>query len=169
LPDPEANPPELFLALANENDFPHRGVLDFRELGVDPATGTVERRGQFPNPDLALVPGMFVRIRAAIGEPRPKLLVEERALAADQRGDFVLVVNEDNQVEHRPVELGIQTEGLRVIEDGLAANEWIVVNGLQRARPGAPVNPEREPPAAETASAPTPKRLQTAASAPTTD
>jgi RND family efflux transporter MFP subunit len=136
---------ELFLALANETEFTRRGVVDFRGLGVDSGTGTVLRRAAFANPNLELVPGMFVRLRQAVGAPEAKLLVEERALGADQRGDYVLVVNDKNVVEHRPVKLGIQSPGKRAIESGLKADEWIVVNGLQRARPGAQVTPERQP------------------------
>lgn len=142
LPNPELVPPKLYLALANEVDFPHEGKLDFRGFGVDPETGTAERRGTFENDDLTLVPGMFVRIRASLGKAR-RILVEERALGADQRGDFVLVVGKDNIVEYRPVKLGVQVEGLRVIEAGLAAGETIVVVGLQRARPDAPVSPQQ--------------------------
>lgn len=157
LPDPERNPPELFLALANENDFPHRGKLDFREYGVEPATGTAERRGEFPNPDLAILPGMFVRIRAAVGLPRAKLLIDERAIGADQRGDFVLVVGPNNVVEHRAVKLGVHQGPLRVVEQGLQPADSVVVNGVQRARPGAPVNPEtvtaERPPAPPAATA----------------
>ncbi len=142
LPDPETTPPVLYLSLADEPGFPHKGYLDYREMGVDPTTGTVTRRGIFPNPNHVLLPGMFVRIRAPIGEPAPRLLVEERALGSDQRGDFVLVVNEDDTIEYRPVELGIAVDGLRVIEKGIAADDRVVVNGLQRARPGAKVNPQ---------------------------
>ncbi len=143
LPDPEKTPIELELQLANETDFPHRGYVDYRQLGVDPSTGTVERRGVFPNPDNTLIPGLFVRVRAALGASQPKLLVDSRALGADQRGDFVLVVNEKNEVEYRPVKLGIDVGGLRVIEDGVSADDWIVINGLQRARPGSTVAPEQ--------------------------
>ena len=143
LPDPEKNPPELFLALGDEDDFPHRGVLDYRELGVDPGTGTTMRRGIFKNDRLQLLPGMFVRVRAALGKPQSRLMVEERALGADQRGDFVLVVDDKNKVEYRPVKLGISEDGKRVVLDGLQENEWIIVNGLQRARPGSTVTPEK--------------------------
>ncbi len=143
LPDPEKHPPQLELQLANETDFGYHGHLDFRQLSVDPETGTIMRRGAFPNPDNALVPGLFVRIRAGLGEPAPKLLVDSRALGADQRGDFVLVVNGKNEVEHRPVKLGIAVGNLQVVEEGLAAGEWIVVNGLQRARPGSTVDPQQ--------------------------
>jgi RND family efflux transporter MFP subunit len=146
LPDPEKTPPALHLGLNNETGFPHQGMLDYRELGVDPGTGTVARRGLFPNPDGVLIPGLFVRIRASIGEPVPKLTVEERAVSSDQRGDFVLVVGEDNTVEYRPVRLGVAMEGWRVVEDGLEPRDRVVVNGLQRARPGAKVNPQPQKP-----------------------
>jgi RND family efflux transporter MFP subunit len=144
IPDPSITPPALTLGLANEGGFPHQGHLDFRELGVDPGTGTVLRRAVFPNPDNTLIPGLFVRIRAEIGEAVPRLLVEDRAIGADQRGDYVLVVNKENIVEYRPVKLGIAVDGLRVIESGIDSGDRIVVNGLQRARPGAPVTPEEE-------------------------
>ncbi len=143
LPDPEKKPPELELQLPGDDSFTYHGHLDFRQLGVDPDTGTILRRGSFPNPDNSLVPGLFVRVRAGLGEPHPKLLVDARALAADQRGDYVLVVNEKNEVEHRPVKLGIAVGNLQVVEEGLSPGEWIVVNGLQRARPGSVVDPQR--------------------------
>ncbi|MGH7201800.1 MAG: efflux RND transporter periplasmic adaptor subunit [Planctomycetaceae bacterium] len=143
LPDPEKQPPVLNMGLANETGFPHQGHLDYRELGVDPGTGTVLRRGVFPNPDHVLIPGLFVRISAPVGRPEPRLLVEERAIGSDQRGDYLLVVNEKGVVEYRPVELGIAVGGLRVVRDGVSEDDWIVTNGLQRARPGTTVNPQR--------------------------
>jgi RND family efflux transporter MFP subunit len=142
LPDPSVTPPTLFLGLANEKGFPHEGRLDFRELGVDPSTGTTMRRGIFPNPDGALIPGLFARIHASIGAPVPKLLIEERAMGTDQRGDFVLVVNDKNVVEYRPVKLGIPDGTLRVIEEGIEPTDRVIVNGVQRARPGVVVNPQ---------------------------
>lgn len=143
LPDPETSPPELELKLANESEYSHRGRLDFRQLGVDSRTGTVMRRGSFPNPDQDLIPGLFVRVRAALGKPAPKLLVDSRALVADQRGDSLLVVGGENEVEQRPVKLGIRVGRLQVIEEGIAPEEWVVINGLQRARPGAKVDPQK--------------------------
>lgn len=153
LPDPELHPPVLYLGLTTERDFPHQGHLDYRQLGLDPDTGTVERSGVFQNPDGALVPGLFVRIRASIGEPAPRLLIDERAIGSDQRGDYVLVVNEDNTVEYRPVELGIAVGGMRVILSAVRPDERIVVNGLQRARPGEEVVPELAPSAPDRATA----------------
>lgn len=143
VPDPDKNPPELFLGLANQRDFPFTGRLDYRELGINESTGTSTRRAVFPNPNRALLPGMFVRIRAQVGKPVPKLLVEERAIAADQRGNFVLVVNDKNTVEYRPVRLGIESNGMRVVEEGVKDDDWVVINGIQRARPGTEVRPIR--------------------------
>lgn len=143
IPDPDRNPPVLFLGLDDSAGYPYQGTLDFRELGVDPNTGTALRRGLFANPNNDLIPGLFVRIRAPIGQPKERLLVEKRAIGTDQRGDYLLVVNDKNVVEYRLVKLGISTDGMRVIEKGVTPGEWIVVNGLQRARPGATVSPER--------------------------
>jgi RND family efflux transporter MFP subunit len=143
LPDPERTPPTLHLGLPNEQGFPHEGKLDYRDLKVDPSTGTARRRGIFPNPGWQLIPGMFVKVSASIGSPIPRLLVEERAIGTDQRGDYLLVVNEKNVVEYHTVKTGIHVGALRVIEEGVTKNDWVVINGLQRARPGATVNPER--------------------------
>ncbi len=136
-------PPTLYLGLANEPGYPHVGKLDFRELGVDPATGTILRRGVFENPDHALIPGLFVRIQATLGSAKPRVLVEERAIGTDQRGNFLLVVNSDNMVEYRSVQLGVSVDGMRVVQKGVGPEDWVVINGLQRARPGAVVNPVR--------------------------
>jgi hypothetical protein len=86
---------------------------------------------------------MHVRIRAQIGQPKPRLMVEERAIGTDQRGDFLLVVNDANRVEYRLVQLGISADGIRVVEQGAGPEDWVIVNGLQRARPGAEVKPIR--------------------------
>jgi RND family efflux transporter MFP subunit len=142
LPDPDKNPPALHLGLANEDDYPHEGRLDYRELNINPSTGTAKRRGIFANPKRDLIPGMYVRIQAAVGQPQPRLLVDERAIGTDQRGDYLLVVNDKDVVEYRTVRLGIHADTLRVIEDGIRATDRVVVNGLQRARPGAKVTPE---------------------------
>jgi RND family efflux transporter MFP subunit len=137
------NPPPLSLGLANEDGFPHAGTLEFADLGVDPDTGTQMRRGVFPNADGQLVPGLFVRLRMPVGDPEKQLLVSERAIGADQRGDYILVVNSENEVEYRPVKLGMLIDGMYVVKDGVAAEEWVVVNGMQYARPKSKVSPER--------------------------
>ncbi len=143
LPDPEENPPTLYLGLSNEQGFPHVGKLEYRDLKIDPSTGTARRRGIFPNPDWSLIPGMFVKVSASIGSPVPRLLVEERAIGTDQRGDYLLVVNDKDVVEYRTVRLGIHLGMFRVVEEGVTKDDWVVINGLQRARPGATVKPER--------------------------
>jgi RND family efflux transporter MFP subunit len=136
-------PPLLYLGLSGEEGFRHEGRLDFAELGVDPQTGTQLRRGAFPNAKGELVPGLFARIRLPIGNPEPGLMLPDRAIATDQRGEYVLVVNEKDIVEHRPVELGMRVGGMREILNGVQLRDWVVINGLQRARPGAPVKAER--------------------------
>ena len=143
LPPLGSVPIVLQMGLGDEEGFPHEGRFDFAELGVDPETGTTLRRGIFPNPDGTIVPGLFARVRGAVGDPSPRLLVPERALGADQQGRYVLVVNDQNVVEHRSVTPGIKVEGLRVVEQGLKGDEWVVVDGLLRARPGAKVDPQR--------------------------
>jgi RND family efflux transporter MFP subunit len=136
-------PPPIYMGLSGEDGFPHEGRLDFAELGVDPQSGTQMRRGVFPNPDGRLLPGLFARIRLPVGQPEPGLMLPDRAIATDQRGDYVLVVNEKETVEYRPVELGMRAGGMREIRTGVKNDDWVVINGVQRARPGAPVKPER--------------------------
>jgi len=148
--DPEKNPARsaeipIYLGLANEDGYPHEGLLDFAESGVDPDTGTLQMRGVFPNPEQPpkLVPGLFARVRMPV-ENRPNaLLVTERAIGADQGGRYLLTVNNENVVEKHPIRMGQLIDGLRVIEKGLQADEWVVVNGLQRARPDAKVDPQQ--------------------------
>lgn len=130
------------LGLGDSSQFRFEGRLDFREFGVDSSTGTILRRALFSNADQSLVPGLFVRVRTAVGAARPRLLVEERAVASDQRGSYLLVVNDKSVVEYRPVTLGSLDGGLRVIEEGLRPEDLVVVNGLQRARPGGTVEPQ---------------------------
>jgi RND family efflux transporter MFP subunit len=134
-------PNEVLLGLSDQGDYPYRGKVDFVETGVDASTGTQLRRGVFDNEDGRLVPGLFVRIRLPLGKAERRLLIDERAIAADQRGEYVLVVNNKNVVEYRPVGLGMRVDGMRVVEEGIKDGEWVVVNGIQRARPGAPVSP----------------------------
>ena len=134
----------LFLGLANEEDYPHEGLFDFAESGVDPETGTLQLRGIFENPGAApdLLPGLFTRIRMPLGK-RPDIpLVSERAVANDQGGTYLLVINSENMVERRSIKTGQRKDGLIVIEDGLHKDDRVVVNGIQRARPGRKVTPE---------------------------
>ena len=101
------------------------------------------RRGVIANEQQSLVPGLFARVYVPIGQPQPRLLVESRAISTDQRGTYVLVVNAENEVEYRPIQVSLEVDDLRVVDEGLSPDDWVVVNGLQRARPGATVTPER--------------------------
>ena len=129
----------VWLGLANEDGFPHRGTVNFIDNQVNPRTGTLRVRGVFPNKDEALAPGLFARIRVPIGAPHQSLLIAERALDTDQGQKVVYVVGTDNQVAVRPVRLGALHDGLREIADGLKSGERVIVNGLQQVRPGMTV------------------------------
>ena len=135
----------LEMQLADEDGFPHQGAVDFIDNKVDPATGTIKVRGAFPNADGKIVPGMFVRVRIQSAEKRPGLLVTDRAIGIDQGRKYLLVVTADNKADYREVVAGPLVDGLRVIEKGLKPGDWVIVNGLQRARPGNPVTPEKAP------------------------
>lgn len=134
----------LFLGLANEEGYPHEGLYEFGESSVDPDTGTLQLRGIFDNPGAApvLLPGLFARIRMPLGTRPDMPLVSERAVSADQGGAYLMVVNSENVVERRNVKTGQLIDGLLVIEEGLQPGDRVIVKGLQRARPGLPVNPE---------------------------
>jgi RND family efflux transporter MFP subunit len=134
---------DLRMGLGDQDDFPHEGKLDFRDLGVDPSTGTITYRARFDNPDGRILSGLFARLRIRVGQPESRLLVPDPAIGTDQRGDYVLVLRDDKTTDHRIVRPGLVQDGLRVIEDGLEADEWIIINGVQRARPNAEVNPVR--------------------------
>jgi RND family efflux transporter MFP subunit len=131
----------VFLGLANEDGFPHRGVINFVDNQVNPKTGTLRLRGVFPNKDELLSPGYFARVRVPIGHPHPGLLISDRAVDTDQGQKIVYVVDGENKVVVRPVRLGALHDGLRAVEEGLTAGERVIVNGLQSVRPGITVEP----------------------------
>lgn len=131
----------VHLSLSKNMENLFEGCLDYVDNRVDPATGTIQTRGIFPNPDHTLLPGLFGRIRLPIGSPHAALLVPSEALCADQRGQFLLVINERNEVEYRSVQIGQEVGELRVIEKGIGLNDKVIVKGIQQARPGARVNP----------------------------
>lgn len=139
-PSPAASRP-VHLGLADEEGWPHEGVLDYIANAVDPSTGTIQVRGSFPNPTGKLFPGLFARLRVPGAVQEDALLVEERALGTDLGGKYVLVVGEGDVVERRHVELGAAEGELRVVTSGLRAGERYITNGGQRARPGLPVRP----------------------------
>jgi RND family efflux transporter MFP subunit len=136
-----ANP--VRVGLANEEGFPHEGHMDFVDNQLNVRTGTIRGRAVLDNKDGLFTPGMFARVQLlGIGE-REAILIEDRAIGTDQTQNFVLAVGADNKVEYRPVQLGRSIRGLRIVNKGLKAGDVIVVNGLQRVRPGMPVTPKR--------------------------
>ena len=132
------------VALVADEGFPRQGVLDFVDVAAGATTGTIRCRAEVPNADELVLPGMFVRVRLPAGDPEPAVLVPERAIGLDQGRRYVCVVGPDDRVEHRTVGLGIQEGELRVITKGLAGDERIVVEGIQKARDGAVVRPVEE-------------------------
>jgi RND family efflux transporter MFP subunit len=133
----------VLVGLANESGFPHSGVLVFLDNEVDPQTGTIRIRAKLENHDRAFTPGLFARVRLLGERQHDALLINDSAVGTDQTVRYVLVVGKDNKVEYRVVKLGPVIDGLRVVRDGLRADDTIVVNGLQRVRPGSPVTPQR--------------------------
>jgi RND family efflux transporter MFP subunit len=129
------------VALQNETDFPRQGKLDYLAPTVNPATGTLSARATLPNDKGGLLPGYFVHVRIPY-KTEPALLVPDTALGTDQAGRYVLVVNTDNVVEQRRVEIGQLVGDLRVIESGLKKEDRAVVGGIMRAIPGRKVEPE---------------------------
>jgi RND family efflux transporter MFP subunit len=145
---PKANPRQ-----AAENalaGYPHVGYVDFVSNQVNPATATLTVRGVFANPrpkvgPRVLAPGQFVRVRVAIGPPHPALLVSQAAVGEDQDQRYVYVVNEKNAVDRRTVKVGREYNGLLAITEGLKPDDRVVVDGLQRVKPGVEVSPQVVP------------------------
>ncbi|MGO4382456.1 efflux RND transporter periplasmic adaptor subunit [Pseudoduganella sp. RAF19] len=133
-------PATVKIGLANEEGFPHEGKLEFVDNQLDTRTGSVRMRATLENKDRALAPGLFARVSLGGSEAKTdSLLINERAVNTDQDRKFVFVVTADSKAEYRPVKLGPVIDGLRLVRDGLKPGEKIIVNGLQRVRPGAPV------------------------------
>ena len=130
--------------LMNEEGYPHKGTLDYVSPELDQQTGTVLMRGILPNPDHALVPSFFVQVRVPTGRvEQDALLVPDRALGQNQEGRYLLLVNSENVVEQRKVQVGEQMGDLRIIEQGLKPEDRVVVSGIQRAIPGKKVEPHK--------------------------
>lgn len=133
---------QVEVGLADEDGFPRAGVVESLGNQLDPGTGSILMRVLVPNPDGVLLPGLFARVRVPVSERKLTVLVDPRAIGTDQSQKFVYVVGDDKLAQYRPIQLGPVVEGLRVVRSGLEPGERIIVNGLQRARPGAPVTPE---------------------------
>jgi RND family efflux transporter MFP subunit len=134
------------LRLIDEPDFVHQGYMDFVDNVIDRSSGTIRGRAQFSNPDGLFTPGMFARIRVPGSPVYQALLIPDAAISSEQARKYVLVVDEDNTARQRYVTLGQLIGDLRVIKDGLAADDRVIVNGLMLARPGAKVAPQQEVP-----------------------
>lgn len=132
------------LQLADEPGFPHRGWIESFDNRLDPNTGSILLRAVFPNDQGRIIPGLFAHIRVPLSARRPTLLISERAIGTDQAEKFVLTLTASNTVAYRSVKLGPAVEGRRIIRSGIQSGEKIVVNGLQRVRPGSPVTAQEE-------------------------
>ena len=130
------------VGLQTETGFPHKGKLDYAAATLNQSTGTLPVRGVLPNSDRALLPGFFVRVRVPVDQEQNALFVPDVALGSDQAGRYLLVVNGENVVEQRKVRVGPLEGELRVIEEGLKADDRVVTAGLLRAIPGQKVDPQ---------------------------
>jgi RND family efflux transporter MFP subunit len=133
----------VFMGVLNQQGYPHEGLLDFASISVTPTAGTLQMRGVFRNEDGKVMPGVYARVRVPVKQ-RKALLVPQEALGFDQRGSFVLVVNREGVVERRTVKAGVTVDGMRAIDEGLSAQEWVVARGTLKAIPGRKVTPVTE-------------------------
>ncbi|HEV7523182.1 MAG TPA: efflux RND transporter periplasmic adaptor subunit [Candidatus Angelobacter sp.] len=134
---------QVALGLADEEGFPHIGRLNFVDNQVSSSTGTIRVRATLPNKDLALTPGLFARLKIQSNGTYKGCLAKDEAIATDLNQKYVLALDKNNALEYRVVKPGPMKDGLRVIRDGLHDGDLIVVNGLQRVRPGVVVKPVR--------------------------
>jgi len=132
------------MELADENNFPHTGYIEPFDNHLDADTGSILLRAVFTNDDGSIVPGLFARIRVPLSDRHSALLVDERAIGTDQSQKFVLMLTPTNTVAYEPVQLGPLVDGQRIIRTGLQAGDEIVVNGMERVRPGMPVSPQKD-------------------------
>jgi RND family efflux transporter MFP subunit len=139
----DIGPIPVEVGLQTETGYPHTGQLDYRAPQVDPSTGTLTVRAILENKEKVLLPGLFVRVRVALQKRTDAILVDDRAIGTDQRGPYVLTLGADNKVEQKPIKTGQLSNGLRIVDSGLSADDWVLVGGIARAVPGATVNPER--------------------------
>ena len=141
-PDNDAVDRTVQASLTDEQGWHRRGELDFIDNQLDRGSGTIHARASLPNPDLFIAPGQFARLRIPTGAPRPTLLLPDAAIASDQSQKLVMTVGADGTVVPKPVETGPLSNGLRVIDSGLAPTDRVIINGLMRARPGSKVTPQ---------------------------
>ncbi len=146
---------EVALKLIDEKDYTHKGRMDFIDNVIDRATGTIRGRAVFPNPNGVFTPGMFARVRVPASSPYEALLVPDVAIGSEQVRKYVLVVDGNGVAQQKYVTLGQLVGDLRVIKQGIAANDRVVVNGMAKVRAGQKVTAqEQQPPGAQPAAAP---------------
>jgi multidrug efflux system membrane fusion protein len=131
------------LALADEQGFPHQGKLDYVAPMENPTTGTITVRGVFDNDDELLSPGFFARLRIRGGTAYQAVLLPDRAIGIDMADRFVWVMSQDNKVTQRKIVAGKKIADLRVINQGLKAGEWVVIEGVQKLKPDSQIEPEK--------------------------
>jgi multidrug efflux system membrane fusion protein len=139
----------VYLGLSSEEGHPHLGQLDFIDNQVNPQTGTIRGRAVFDNTDGRFTPGLYARLKLVGSSQYAAALIKDEAVGTDLGKKYVLVLDKDNAVQYRGIELGPKLAGLRIVRSGLAKGEKIVVNGLQRAFPGSTVDPQSVPMADE--------------------
>ena len=144
----------VYVALADEEGFPHQGSIDFVDNRLDQNTGTITVRAVLPNADLLLTPGLFARVRVPAGDKYKALMLPPEAVGSDLSQQFVFVVDNQNLAQYRKVTPGPIIDGLRVIRDGIQPDDWVIVKGVQRAKTGAKVDPIKQDSAGAPPSAP---------------
>lgn len=135
----------VHMGLANEAGYSRTGTVASVDNRLDTSSGTIRVRAVFENPDGALLPGLYARVQLGGGAPRDGVLIDEKAIGTDQDKRFVIVLDDKNRTGYREIKVGANQAGLRIVEDGLKAGDRIVVNGLQRIRPGDTVTPNVVP------------------------
>ena len=135
---------KVLLRLIDEPDFKHEGTVDFVDNVIDRSSGTIRGRAQIANPKGLFTPGMFARVRVPGSVPYEALLVPDVAIASEQVRKYVMVVGSDNKVTQKYVTLGQLAGNLRIIKDGVSADDKVVVNGLARIRPNIEVKPQEQ-------------------------
>jgi RND family efflux transporter MFP subunit len=134
---------EAAMGLADESGYPHEGRLDFVDNQLHTGSGTMRLRAVFDNADGLYTPGLYARVQLQSGQAKSRVLVDDRAIGTDLGNQFVYVVDKEHKVQYRKVDTGALFHGLRVIDSGVRPSDLVVVNGLQRVRPGVEVNPQK--------------------------
>ncbi|NBB12692.1 multidrug efflux RND transporter periplasmic adaptor subunit MexE [Pseudomonas sp. SLFW] len=135
----------VYMGLSNEAENPHQGQMNFVDNQVNPRTGTIRGRAVFDNSKGEYTPGLYARLKLVGSGTYTAMLIKDEAVGTDLGKKFVLVVDKDNKATYRNVDLGPKLEGLRIVRSGLQKDDRIVVSGLQRVRPGSPIDPQDTP------------------------